>query len=199
MRLSVPAPGGSKVGVDELRAGSREVRESDVRLVPRPAAGVCGGCGLHQVSASQLLERRRPGTGQGSLLHCHSMAEKARNSATCLLVVPIQVLAGFQKFGQPSTVPVTPPSGHTPSLLSPCIQGVQYGVRCLAQLTATQYAATTSPGHTPPMNQGRLILFCSLCRSLSFHFLFLFFLPFLFIFFFFSIGINVGCKNNDIA
>jgi hypothetical protein len=76
-----------------------------------------------------------------------------------------KVLAGFQKFGQPITVPVTPPTGHTPTLLSPCIQGVQYGVRCLAQLTATQYAATTSPGHTPPSNQGRLILFCSLRSS----------------------------------
>lgn len=78
----------------------------------------------------------------------------------------LQVLLGFQKFGLPCTAPIqpTPPTGHTSSLIGPCIQGIKYGVRCLAQLTATQYAATTCPGYKPPSNHGRLILLCSLRR-----------------------------------
>ena len=93
---------------------------------------------------------------------CYSYSMLYTKYVVSSLPLSLQVLVGFQKFGQPSTVPVAPPTGHTPSLLGPCVQGVQYGVRCLAQLTATQYAATTCPGHKPPSNQGRLILLCSL-------------------------------------
>lgn len=44
------------------------------------------------------------------------------------------------------------------------LQGLQFGMRCLAQLTATQYAVSLSlgPMRKPPVNQGRIILFCCL-------------------------------------
>lgn len=53
------------------------------------------------------------------------------------------------------------------------LQGLQFGMRCLAQLTATQYAASVNQQQGSPMkkhhhtpNQGKILLFCSLERSL---------------------------------
>jgi hypothetical protein len=78
-----------------------------------------------------------------------------------ILTLPLQVLSGFQTFGAPTFLPVQG-SNRGPSHLHPCMQGLQYAVRCLAQLTATQYAATTC--HQPKKldNQGRIIFVCSL-------------------------------------
>ena len=61
-------------------------------------------------------------------------------------------------------------SGRGPVHLNPCMQGLQYAVRCLAQLTATQYAAmqyatSTSQSASKPTNHGRIIFVCSLKRS----------------------------------
>lgn len=75
-----------------------------------------------------------------------------------------QVLTGFQKFGPPHFQAVQQPqrvASHSPHL-SPCLQGMQYAVRCLAQLTATQYATTTFPGSKPITNQGRIVFLCSM-------------------------------------
>ena len=68
-----------------------------------------------------------------------------------------QVLQGFQKFGLPQFQ-----GGAGPSVLASCMQGLQYSVRCLAQLTATQYACTTRPGAAPPTNEGRIIFLTAL-------------------------------------
>ena len=75
-----------------------------------------------------------------------------------------QVLSGFQKFGTPHFNPLQ--GGPVHSHLSPCLQGLQYAVRCMAQLTATQYATTICPGRKLPSNQGRIIFLTTLKRSL---------------------------------
>ncbi len=77
-----------------------------------------------------------------------------------------QVQNGFQKFGVPSFLPAQgAPVGR--GHLNPCLQGLQYAVRCLAQLTATQYAVTSCPGMAPPINRGRIIFICSLKRYIT--------------------------------
>lgn len=76
-----------------------------------------------------------------------------------------KVLSGFQKFGAPllQSPQGRPPQGQggAPAHLSPCLQGLQYAVRCLAQLTATQYAVMTCTRKVPP-NQGRILFLCTL-------------------------------------
>lgn len=71
---------------------------------------------------------------------------------------------GFQKFGPPQ---FHPSSNHPRSHMTSVLQGLQFGMRCLAQLTATQYAASVAPAahrkqHQP--NNGRILLFCTLER-----------------------------------
>ena len=76
---------------------------------------------------------------------------------------PPQVQSGFQKFGPPQ---FHPPSNLSRSHMTSILQGLQFGMRCLAQLTATQYAASVSlhHGRKQPYNHGRIILFCTLER-----------------------------------
>lgn len=73
-----------------------------------------------------------------------------------------KVQFGFQKFGCPALqLPVTAhPRNHMTSIL----QGLQFGMRCLAQLTATQYAASISQPSVrkSTSNKGRIVLFCCL-------------------------------------
>lgn len=85
------------------------------------------------------------------------MALEWRGSQLSCDETPYQVLQGFQKFGLPRFQ-----ANSSASNLASCLQGLQYSVRCLAQLTATQYARTTSPGATPPSNEGRIIFLTSL-------------------------------------
>ena len=82
-------------------------------------------------------------------------------SCDLFVTVILQVLSGFQTFGYPV---FQPPQGANrgPTHLNPCMQGLQYAVRCLAQLTATQYATTTSHQAKKPTNHGRIIFVCSL-------------------------------------
>ena len=44
------------------------------------------------------------------------------------------------------------------------LQGLQFGMRCLAQLTATQYAYSMSHQTEDQANHGRIMIFCSLKR-----------------------------------
>ncbi|XP_011402687.2 PREDICTED: protein asunder homolog isoform X2 [Amphimedon queenslandica] len=72
-----------------------------------------------------------------------------------------QVQSGFQKFGFPV---LTPPVSR--SHMTSILQGLQFGMRCLAQLTATQYAVSVCSQsvkkHLTTINHGRIVVFCSL-------------------------------------
>eukprot|EP00731_Ephydatia_muelleri_P001374 Em0001g1374a len=70
-----------------------------------------------------------------------------------------KVLLGLQKFGAPQSFPSGAP-GY--SHLSSSLQGLHYGVKCLAQLTATQYAMSSAGSLKPPLNQGRILFFSTL-------------------------------------
>ena len=60
---------------------------------------------------------------------------------------------GFQKFGMP--VLVTP--GDVPPR-DPLVEGIRYGVTCLAQLNAPQFARVQDPLSEKAVNGGRIIL-----------------------------------------
>ena len=73
----------------------------------------------------------------------------------------MQVEHGFQKFGFPS---VNSSELQSRSHMTSVLQGLQFGMRCLAQLTATQYAYSMSHQADNQSNHGRIMIFCCLKR-----------------------------------
>jgi hypothetical protein len=77
-----------------------------------------------------------------------------------------KVQSGFQKFGFPVLNPPIAPPHHQCNHMTSVLQGLQFGMRCLAQLTATQYALSVSMGPVRRSlnNTGRIVIFCTLDR-----------------------------------
>lgn len=73
------------------------------------------------------------------------------------MLMCVKILAGLQNFGMPQFV------GTPPRHYLECVQkGITYAVRCLVDLTATQYAMVTTQQKELPINKGRIILLAPL-------------------------------------
>jgi len=73
------------------------------------------------------------------------------------LLTSAKILAGLQNFGMPQFV-CTPQRHYLESVQ----KGITYAVRCLVDLTATQYAMVTAQQKELPSNKGRIILLAPL-------------------------------------
>ena len=73
------------------------------------------------------------------------------------MLLCVKILAGLQNFGMPQFV-ATPQRHYLESVQ----KGITYAVRCLVDLTATQYATVTAQQKELPSNKGRIILLAPL-------------------------------------
>lgn len=74
-----------------------------------------------------------------------------------MILMSVKILAGLQNFGMPQFVGT--PQRH---YLESVQKGITYAVRCLVDLTATQYAIVTAQQKELPSNKGRIILLAAL-------------------------------------
>lgn len=80
-----------------------------------------------------------------------------------------RVLEGFQKFGPPQGCSHGDGQPRPPAYLSSTLQGLNFGLTCLAQLTAPQFAQVQSDPASLPPNGGRVILVTALSRYKRWH------------------------------
>lgn len=75
-----------------------------------------------------------------------------------------RVLEGFQKFGPPQGCSHGDDQPHPHTHLGSALQGLSFGLTCLAQLTAPQFAQVQTDPTSLPANGGRVILVTALSR-----------------------------------
>ena len=79
------------------------------------------------------------------------------------------MLEGFQTFGPPQGCNHGDGHPHPQAHLSSALQGLNFGLTCLAQLTAPQFALVQNDSATLPANGGRIILVTALSRYRRWH------------------------------